>query len=164
MQLVAARGGSSTPIHASVRALKDQIDRDLEKATLLLASVPMVALIVAALGVANLMMANVTSRARQIAMLRAIGATKWQVIRLVIGEAVVLGCIGTGLGVLLGFHTARGLNSITEAIWGFHPHWSVPWHWVGLGIAFTMSICIVAGVLPARHASRNNILDALQTT
>ncbi len=164
MRLIAAYGGSSTPLHTSVRALKQRIDRDLERATILLASVPMVALIVAALGVGNLMMANVTSRTRQIAVLRSIGATKWQVTRLVIGEAVVLGCLGSMVGVVLGLHAARGLNAMTVTIWGYKPEWAVPWGWVGLGIAFTMSVCLIAGVFPARHASRNNIIDALQTT
>ncbi|GAF75763.1 unnamed protein product, partial [marine sediment metagenome] len=95
MRLVAQRTGSPSEQHASVRALKLRIDRDLRRATQLFAAIPMVALIVAALGVGNLMMANVTSRSRELATLRAVGATRWQVTRLVIGEALVLGAIGS---------------------------------------------------------------------
>jgi putative ABC transport system permease protein len=124
----------------------------------------MVALIVAALGVANLMMANIASRSRQIAMLRAVGTTRWQVIRLVIGEAMVLGTIGSMMGVAMGMVVAYGLRRMTLAIWGFQPEPTIPWIWVILGIAFTVSVCLLAGVLPARYASRTNIIDALQTT
>lgn len=164
MRLIAAYAGSSSPIHASVRALKERIDRDLQHAMLLFASVPSVALIIAALGVANLMMANVASRTRQIAMLRAVGATKWQVGRLVIGEALVLGLLGSAGGVTVGLLAAHGVHKIILKVWGYELATIIPWHWVGLGIAFTAVICLIAGLLPARYASRNNIIDALQTT
>ncbi len=164
MRLVAAHVGSSSPIHASVRALKEQIDSDLQRAMLLFASVPSVALIIAALGVANLMMANVTSRTRQIAMMRAVGATKWQVGRLVVGEALVLGLVGSAAGVTVGLLASLGVNRIILTVWGYKLDTAVPWHWVGLGVAFTAAICLIAGLLPARYASRNNIIDAMQTT
>lgn len=164
MRLLAAYAGSSSPLHASVRALKDQIDQDLQRAMLLFASVPTVALLIAALGVANLMMANVTSRTRQIAMLRAVGATKWQIGRLVIGESLVLGFLGSGAGLAVGLLAAFGVNRIILAVWGYKLETLVPWQWVGLGVAFTAIICLIAGLLPARYASRNNIIDAMQTT
>jgi len=164
LRLVPSRARAADEQHKSVRALKAQIDRDLNRATLLFTAIPMVALIVAALGVGNLMTANVTSRTRQIAMLRAIGATKWQITRLIIGEAVVLGALGSVLGLALGLHAAFGMNAITHSVWGFAPKWTIPWTWVGTGIAFTMSVCLIAGIIPARYASRNNIIDALQAT
>lgn len=163
MQLMTYRAGASSEQHASVRALKLAIDRDLRKATLLFTTIPVVALIVAALGVGNLMTANVASRTREIAMLRAIGATKGQIVRLVIGEALVLGTLGSILGLALGLHAAHGMNSMTVAIWGYQPTWTIPWDLVLPGIAFTMGVCLIAGIIPARRASRNNIIDALQT-
>jgi len=164
MQLLARRARAHGEQHASVRALKLQIDRDLRRATMLFATIPMVALIVAALGVGNLMMANITSRIRQIAMLRAIGTTRWQVIRLVIGEAAVLGALGSVLGVSLGLHAASGLNTMTQAIWGYEPKWTIPWDLVLPGIAFTVAVCLIAGIVPALRAARSNVIDALQTT
>ncbi|HOW70310.1 MAG TPA: FtsX-like permease family protein [Phycisphaerae bacterium] len=164
MRLIARRTGSSNTMHASVRALKSQIDHDLGRATRLCSAIPIVALIVAALGVANLMMANVTNRIRQIAMLRSVGATRWQITRLVIGEALVLGVLGSLIGVALGMHAAFGINAMTEAIWGFRPEATVPWGWLSLAIGLTLSVCLIAGVLPARRAAGTNIIDALRTT
>ena len=97
-------------------------------------------------------------------MLRAVGATKWQVGRLVIGEALVLGLLGSLGGVAVGLLAAHGVNKIVYKVWGFALETTVPWHWVGLGVAFTAAICLIAGLLPARYASRNNIIDAMQTT
>jgi len=40
----------------------------------------------------------------------------------------------------------------------------VPWSWVGGAILVTSLACLLAGILPARHAARNNIVAAMQTT
>ena len=164
MRLVAWRTGATTSQHASVRALKLQIDHDLRRATQLFAAIPMVALLVAALGVGNLMMANVTNRTRQIAMLRAVGATRWQVTRLVIGEAIVLSTLGSTVGIALGIHAAWGIRQIVMGVWGYEPQWTIPWTWISWGVGFTLLVCLIAGLIPARRAARNNIIDALQTT
>jgi len=163
MSLISLRCGSST-MYASTRELKDRIDNNLQRATALMTTIPMFALIVAAFGVANLMAANVASRSQQIAMLRAIGATRWQMTRLVVGEAFVLGVVGCLLGVALGMHAAYSMKSMTYDIWGYKTIWTMPWGWLGLGIGFTMLVCLLAGILPARRAARNNIIDAMQTT
>jgi ABC-type lipoprotein release transport system permease subunit len=164
MKLVAVYSGAKDTIYQSVGSLKRRIDKEITRATLLLTSVPIVALLVAALGVGNLMMSNVTSRSRQIALLRAVGTTKSQIIRLVIGEALVLGTIGSCLGIALGMHAAATMNVVFRAIWGFDLSIRIPWQWVGLSIAFTLGVCLLAGILPARRAARNNIIDAMQTT
>jgi hypothetical protein len=164
LQMIARSSKPEYAEHASVRALKDRIDTDLQKATLIVASIPTVALIVAALGVANLMMANVASRSRQLAILRALGATKWQVTRLIIGEALVLGVLGSFIGVILGYHGAKGMGHLMKTIYGLDSPTTVPWNWVGLGIAFTVGICLIAGIIPARRAARTDIIDSLQTT
>ncbi|NLX12097.1 MAG: ABC transporter permease [Phycisphaerales bacterium] len=165
MILVASYSGAVDTQYASVRGLKMQIDRDLRRATLLLSTVPLVALLVAALGVGNLMMTNVTARRRQIATLRALGATRWQVVRLVVGEALVLGVIGSLMGVLLGGHAAHSMGAITGMIWGFQLSFTdIPWSWVALSIAFTLAVCLIAGLMPARNAAQSNVINALQTT
>jgi len=163
--LIADRTGvpETKIIHKSVVELKAEIDRTLRTATNLMTAIPMVALVVAALGVGNLMMANVTSRARQLAVLRAVGATKSQVTRLVIGEAIVLGVIGSVLGLALGTHAARDVNALTHRIWGFPIEFAVPYAFVTGAIALTIGVCLIAGILPARQAARSNIVAAMQT-
>lgn len=164
MRLIAFKAGTAAEHSGSVSVLKEQIDRDLRRATILFTAVPLVALIVAALGVGNLMMANVVSRTRQIAMLRAIGATREQITRLVMGEALVLGLLGCLLGLGLGLHLAYSMNAITLAIWGYEAKWSIPTDLVAAAIGFTMTVCLVAGLVPALRASRSNVIDALQAT
>jgi len=164
MRFLAHRAGVAWEQHGSVRALKMRIDRELRRATRLFAAIPMVALLVAALGVGNLMSANVASRSRQLATLRALGATRWQIARLIIGEALTLGLLGSGVGVALGLQAARSINYMVELLWGYRPIWAVPVDWMALGIGLTVVVCILAGIIPARRAARSNIIAALQTT
>jgi putative ABC transport system permease protein len=161
--MIAERVGVPHAFRQSVAELKAEIDRTLETATYLMTAIPAVALIVAALGVANLMTANVASRSRELAVLRAVGATKSQVTRLVIGEAVVLGATGTLLGLLLGLQAAHGVNTLTYRIWLFPMKFALPWRFTLGAMALTVGVCLIAGVLPARRAARSNIIDALQT-
>lgn len=147
----------------TVRELKNAIDREINSMTTLLTAVPTVALIVAAIGVANLMTANVTSRIKQLAILRAVGATRGLVLRLVIGEALVLGLLGSGLGLALGLALARNTTVMTERMYGMEIPFETPWAMVAAATALTIGLCMIAGILPARHASRTNVVDALHT-
>lgn len=151
------------PVKAFVtaRQLKTQINRNIDHVTLLLSSIPLVALIVAGLGVANLMMANVSARSRQIAVLRSIGATQGQIARIVIGEAVVLGLLGSAAGLALGAYLGNTSNDMTAILTGYTPVFAVPWWKVMAGGMLATGMCVLAALLPARYASRSNIVAVL---
>src|ERR1051326_6647594 len=100
------------------------------------------ALLVAALGVANLMNANVTTRARPIAVMRAVGATRVQIMGLVVGEALVLGLIGCGLGVGLGMHLAWNIRVWIRSLWGLSVNLEMPWEYLLAATGLTVGLCI----------------------
>jgi putative ABC transport system permease protein len=148
----------------TVADLKDEIDNQLTSVTGLLTAIPGVALLVAAVGVANLMTANVTARAKQLAILRAVGATRALVLRMVVGEALVLGLLGSALGLALGLHLAADITQLVDRMWGFRVALELPWNYVITSVVLTVGLCILAGIMPARHAARANIVDALHVT
>lgn len=153
--------GHPSKAFVTARELKTQIDDNINRVTLLLSAIPAVGLLIAALGVANLMAANVASRARQIAVLRAIGVTRRQMFRMVIGEAVVLGLVGSLLGVGLGMLLAVASNTFTTALSGFEPVFAIRWDLVGLGAALATVLCMIAALTPAVRACRTQIVAAL---
>ncbi|MCG3125255.1 MAG: hypothetical protein CHACPFDD_00071 [Phycisphaerae bacterium] len=155
--------GASLAFSGTIRELKDEIDRELTRLTSLLAAVPAIALVVAAIGVANLMTANVASRVRQLAILRAVGATRGLVLRMVIGEALVLGLLGSAMGLALGVHLARDTALLTRTMYGLDFPFVMPWTYVGAAMGLTVALCLLAGVIPARHASRTNVVAALHS-
>ena len=162
LQNVAVTMGRPSAIIGSLRHLKQQIDRDIRDVCRLMTAMPAVALAVAALGVANLMMVSVTTRTRQIAVLRAVGATRSQIVRLVFAEAITLGVLGCVAGVALGIHVSHSAAAIAERFIGIPFPLVIPWPQVAVGVALTLGVCILAGIGPARHAARNNIIDAMQ--
>ena len=50
---------------------------------------------------------------------------------------------------------------MTHRMWGLTIPFAVPWGFVAAAATMTVSLCVAAGLLPARHASRTNIIDAL---
>jgi putative ABC transport system permease protein len=106
----------------------------------------------------------VAARSKQLAVLRAVGATQGLVVRLVVAEAIVLGIIGSAMGLVLGVHIAGDLMSLVDRMWGLPLRLTMPWGLVATAVGLTIGLCVLAGVLPARRAARTNIVDALRVT
>jgi putative ABC transport system permease protein len=151
-------------IVGSMHRLKAGLDKGLRRATSALTWLPSIILAVAAIGVGNLMMVSVQIRARQIAVLRAVGAVRSQIIRLVLAEAVALGLLGSVIGLALGVHLAMSDNRITGSLLGFEADLVIPIGRLAMAIALTLVVCLLAGIIPARYAARSNIIAAMQTT
>ncbi len=122
-----------------------------------------IACLVAGLGVVNLMMANVAARARQIAVLRGVGATRGMIARLIVAEGFILGLIGAGLGLLHGLFMAAMSNHLDRIAFAVEPTFVVPWPPVAAGVALAVVVAILASLIPGIHAGRANVADALDT-
>jgi putative ABC transport system permease protein len=116
-----------------------------------------VALIVGAVGVANIMIISVLERRSEIGLRRALGATKSQIRTQFLGESILLALIGGVVGVLAGI--------AATAVYANAKGWSIviPVEaWSG-GIASAILIGAFAGLLPAVRASRMPPTVALRT-
>jgi putative ABC transport system permease protein len=116
-----------------------------------------VALIVGAVGVANIMIISVLERRSEIGLRRALGATKSQIRTQFLGESILLAAIGGIVGVLAG--------AMATVIYASSKHWAIviPVEaWTG-GIASAILIGAFAGLMPAVRASRMPPTVALRT-
>ena len=116
-----------------------------------------VALVVGAVGVANIMIISVLERRSEIGLRRALGATKRQIRAQFLAESILLALIGGALGVLAG--------AVATAVYAGSKGWAVviPVEaWVG-GIGSALLIGALAGVMPAVRASRMPPTVALRT-
>ena len=115
--------------------------------------------VVSLFGMVNTLVLSVFERTREIGMLRAVGMTRRQARRMVRHESVITALIGAALGMPLGIFLA-GL--VTVALRDEGLTFAVPGSTL---VAFAL-IAVVAGILaailPARRASRLNVLEALQ--
>lgn len=145
----------------SLERFAQWINRTLRQACRFLTWIPSIALVVAILGIANLMMVSVRARARELAILRAVGAVRSQILRLVLVEAITLGLIGSALGVTLGLRMASNVDAIVAELTGYTVELTVPYSTLVVAVLLTTGVCLVAGLPPARWAARRNVLDAL---
>jgi putative ABC transport system permease protein len=118
--------------------------------------------VVAALGVVTALLISVLQRKRELGLLLAVGATPGQVIRSVLAEAVLMGLFGTVLGFLIGLPLQwYVLKVVLFEESGFIFEVLVPWKQAAGIAAGAIAVAALAGLLPAIHAVRTRITDAL---
>jgi putative ABC transport system permease protein len=116
-----------------------------------------VALLVGAVGVANIMIISVLERRSEIGLRRALGATRGQIRTQFLSEAILLALLGGAVGVAAG--------ALATTIYAHTKHWAVaiPTEaWAG-GLAAAILIGAIAGLMPALRAAHLSPVDALRT-
>jgi putative ABC transport system permease protein len=116
-----------------------------------------VALLVGAVGVANIMIISVLERRSEIGLRRALGATRGHIRIQFLAEAILLALIGGAVGV--------GLGVLSTAVYASIKGWTVvvpTVAWAG-GLGSALLIGAVAGLLPALRAARMSPTEALWT-
>jgi putative ABC transport system permease protein len=149
--------GTSVLSPAEARA---QIDRALVFLRALVVGSAVVALVVAALAVANTMVTSVVERRHEIGLRRVIGATRGQVVRLLVAEAATLGALGALAGTAGGVAAALALNVVTERMGA--PIFLVTARLVASAIVLPALLAAAAGFVPARRAIRLTPAEALR--
>ncbi len=106
----------------------------------------------------------VTQRSREIALLRAIGATRRQVKRSLLVEAALLGTIASAVGVALGAGVAKGLNALMAALGFSLPSTSlqIAPRTIWLSLLVGTVVTLVAALVPARRATKVLPVEALR--
>jgi putative ABC transport system permease protein len=137
---------------------KTQLD-DINLTLNLLYGLLGLSVLISLFGVVNTLVLSVFERTRELGMLRAIGMTRSQVRRMIRHESIVTALIGAALGILVGIFLAV---LTTQALSDEGVVLAIPWTTIGIFVVATIVAGMLAAILPARRASRLNILEALQ--
>ena len=121
----------------------------------------LIAIVVGSLGVINTLTMSVIERTQEIGMLRAIGMTKGQVVRMVLAEAGLMGLFGGLLGLATGIILARILFYGMTAMSGYKLTFVMPIDGVLLTVLAAFIISQIAAIFPGRRAARIKILEAV---
>jgi putative ABC transport system permease protein len=124
----------------------------------------LVAVFVASFIIQNTFRIIVRQRQKELALLRAVGATGAQVIWMVVIEALLVAVVASVLGILFGFVIAQGLTSVMSAIGFDLPSTSAPLalRTIIISLAVGVVVTVAAAVLPAVRASKIPPVAALQ--
>lgn len=146
----------------AAQLLENQVG-DYRPSLILLLGAVVLVLLIACANLANLLAARGTARAREFAIRRAVGASRWQIIRQLLIESVVLALLGGGLGLCLAAWGRDLLVALSPP--GVPRFQGVSLNsWVLLfTVALSFASSVVFGLWPAWHTSRANIQLALKS-
>lgn len=134
---------------------RDQLNQILVSVNGLLA----LALFIALMGISNTLALSVIERTREIGLLRAVGMHRKQVKRMVRIESTIVALFGALLGLLVGLVLGVGVTlALPESIVTLV---RVPWFTLVVVVVVAAIFGVLAGVLPARRASRLDVLEAI---
>ena len=120
----------------------------------------LIALLVAALGIANTMAMSVFERTKEIGVLRALGWARRRVLCLILLESMALGAAGGVAGILMGWAALRALASLPQSASIVSAALPARTLLDGLGIA--MLVGVLSGALPAWRGARLSPVEALR--
>lgn len=147
-------GLEASPIERIQGAIADALARVF----VVFDALAVVAVVVAALGIVNTLTMGVVERIREIGLLRAIGMSRRQVMRMVVVEAAILGIVGVVLGSVAGIGAGALLLQLGGGFGGIA---EIPWWPIGVAAVLGLVLPAFAAIYPARMASRISIVQSL---
>jgi putative ABC transport system permease protein len=142
--------------------MKDHIDGIIHRLYGIAYGQQLVVLFVAALGVVTALLISVLQRRREMGLLRAIGGSRWHVIRCVLAEAALMGLIGSVIGFLVGIPLEWfSLNVVILEETGYTFPLVIPWQQALLIAAAAVLVATLAGLGPSLYAVRQRIPEAI---
>ena len=142
--------------------LREDISTLLDQAFSMFDVMAVLAVAIASLGIVNTLTMNILERRREIGMLRAIGMTRGQVVRMVLAEAGLMGLVGGGIGLGFGILLSRIFLSGMTAMSGYKLDFIVPLGGVITSLIVALVVTQVAALYPAQKAAKTDILAAIQ--
>jgi len=136
-----------------VLAQRRKTQRIFNYALILMASI---SLVVGGIGIANIMLATVTERTKEIGIRRALGAKRRHIMAQFLTETTMISTLGGMIGVACGFGLIRIITELTgwQAI--------VTAGTIALAVSISVAVGILSGIFPARRAARLDPIAALR--
>ena len=145
-----------------VISLHENLSGNYRDALLILLGVVGCVLLVACVNVANLMLARATARQKEFALRAALGAGRWQIMRQLLIESMLLALIGGALGFVLSIWALRLLLTAIPIDLPFWMNFSIDLRVLGFTLAITLLTGLIFGALPALQTSRVDLNDNLK--
>ena len=123
-----------------------------------------IAIVVAVLGIINTLAALILERTREIALLRVTGMSARELRTMIVLESALLGVASTVVGVVMGYALSWILiYVINKQSFGWTIAFHTPARLILASLAVTFAASVIAGLVPARVASRINIMAAIKS-
>ena len=130
-----------------------------------LSLLPLVTLAVASLGVVNTVLSSIRARRWDMGVLRAVGVTRFELFRMILAEAILVGIVACllslGFGVMAGY-CGTGITRYINIRGGQIVPLIIPWTKLAVGFGAALGLCLLAALWPAIATGRTEPLKLLQ--
>ena len=152
------------PLYVLTRAkFKQRVLELVEQPFAVTYALEVIAILVALIGVTNALYASILERTRELGVLRALGATRLRVRRIILIEGGMMGVISGGCGLVAGLCLSLILiYVINRQVFGWTLQLTVPVPFVCLTLLLLVGATVVASYQPARQAARVHLTEAVQ--
>ena len=117
--------------------------------------IALITLLGASIGLMNIMLVSVTERTKEIEIIKAVGATKRNIIIQFLTEAMIICQMGGVLGIFLGIGAGLLVTRILKG------NFVMPWAWIALGIGTCFIVGLISGIYPAVKAANVDPIESL---
>jgi putative ABC transport system permease protein len=155
--LLEDRHGEKDVTVITQEAMMSSLSEILQMLTLVVAGIAAISLTVAGIGIMNVMLVSVSERTHEVGLMKAIGATRRQILLIFMLEAVLLSLAGGVIGLGTGWLLVEIGTALYPDVPASPPLWAV---YAVIGVSFGTGT--VFGVLPAWRAARLDAVSALQ--
>jgi putative ABC transport system permease protein len=139
---------------------KEEVSGEINRTFNMFNAIVIIAIIVSLPGVINTLAMSVIECTREIGVLRALGASRWQVCSTMLDESLMItvadAVVSVAAGTLIGFTWLRGVDDVMP---GMSFHFPGP---IVIAVAVAAVVLgVIAAILPARRAARLKVIEAL---
>jgi putative ABC transport system permease protein len=128
-------------------------------------AIVLIAILISAVGVMNSILMAVFERTQEIGMMRAVGASRWDIFRIILSETTILTLCGGVVGIVLSTLGARLIEAFVRSVMPFVPSGQLISFEPGVAlgsVTFIFIIGLCAGIYPAVKASSINPVEAIK--
>jgi len=151
---------SGTSVH--VTSFREESVKNFKTLTLLVMGAVLFVHLIACANVANLLLARGATRAKEIGIRLALGASRRQIVRQLLAESLVLGLAGSALGLIF---AVWGVDLMLTALPNEVPYWirfDFDWRVFSFALGIGAISSVLFGLLPALQASHPHLVDVLK--
>jgi ABC-type antimicrobial peptide transport system permease subunit len=147
-------------VHAALAGEFAEQMPDMQTSREMVDGISILTIVVGGVGVLNAMLMSVFERTREIGVLRAVGWTRWAVMRMILQESAILGLLGGLLGIAVSF-AMIGLSELQPLVGTMmKPVWDWDVYVRAIGIALALGL--LGGLYPAFRATHLSPIEALR--